>query len=189
MFGKFIMACLNSSSSSFSIHGRSQRFFPILSAAPDMQISVGRSKRNTVSHDFSFIYTVISFWRLRRKVSEAIIFRENIYLPFKMDDQNLEHIIAHEKAHIRRKDHWWKPFGFLLLTLHWFNPLMWIAYELACDEKVIKELWLNITYNYYSVFCRSEVFGEGGIRSIYGLTGAESVPLLKKAILIVIPTE
>lgn len=106
-----------------------------------------------------------------------------------MDDQNLEHIIAHEKAHIRRKDHWWKPFGFLLLTLHWFNPLMWIAYELVCDEKVIKELWLNITYNYYSVFCRSEVFGEGGIRSIYGLTGAESVPLLKKAILIVIPTE
>ncbi len=112
------------------------------------------------------LYTVISFWRLRRKVSEAVIFRENIYLsenvcspfvlgilkpkiylPFKMDDQNLEHIIAHEKAHIRRKDHWWKPFGFLLLTLHWFNPLMWIAYvllcrdiELACDEKVIKEL-------------------------------------------------
>ena len=111
-------------------------------------------------------YTVISFWRLRRKVNEAVIFRENIYLsenvcspfvlgiikpkiylPFKMDDQNLEHIIAHEKAHIRRKDHWWKPFGFLLLTLHWFNPLMWIAYvllcrdiELACDEKVIKEL-------------------------------------------------
>ena len=111
-------------------------------------------------------YTVISFWRLQRKVSEAVIFRENIYLsenvcspfvlgiikpkiylPFKMDDQNLEHIIAHEKAHIRRKDHWWKPFGFLLLTLHWFNPLMWIAYvllrrdiELACDEKVIKEL-------------------------------------------------
>ncbi len=111
-------------------------------------------------------YAFISFWRLRRKVSEAVIFRENIYLsenvcspfvlgilkpkiylPFKMDDQNLEHIIAHEKAHIRRKDHWWKPFGFLLLTLHWFNPLMWIAYallcrdiELACDEKVIKEL-------------------------------------------------
>lgn len=111
-------------------------------------------------------YTVISFWRLRRKVSEAVIFKENIYLsenvcspfvlgilkpkiylPFKMDDQNLEHIIGHEKAHIRRKDHWWKPFGFLLLTLHWFNPLMWIAYvllcrdiELACDEKVIKEL-------------------------------------------------
>ena len=111
-------------------------------------------------------YTVISFWRLRRKVSEAVIFRENIYLsenvcspfvlgilkpkiylPFKTDDQNLEHIIAHEKAHIRRKDHWWKPFGFLLLAIHWFNPLMWMAYvllcrdiELACDERVIKEL-------------------------------------------------
>lgn len=59
----------------------------------------------------------------------------------------MEHVVAHEQAHIRRKDHWWKPLGFLLLTIHWFNPLMWLAYvllcrdiELACDEKVIKEL-------------------------------------------------
>ena len=59
----------------------------------------------------------------------------------------VEHVVAHEQAHIRRKDHWWKPLGFLLLTIHWFNPLMWLAYvllcrdiELACDEKVIKEL-------------------------------------------------
>ena len=59
----------------------------------------------------------------------------------------MEYVIAHEAAHIRRKDHWWKPLGFLLLTIHWFNPLMWIAYvllcrdiELACDEKVIQEL-------------------------------------------------
>jgi len=112
------------------------------------------------------LYTVVSYWRLHKKVSEAVILRDNIYqsenmaspfvlgiikpkiyLPFKIDSQNLEHVIAHEHAHIRRKDHWWKPLGFLLLTIHWFNPLMWFAYmilcrdiELACDEKVIREL-------------------------------------------------
>ena len=112
------------------------------------------------------VYTAVSYWRLRRKVSKAVILRDNIfqsenvaspfvlgiikpriYLPFNMNGQDLEHVVAHEQAHIRRKDHWWKPLGFLLLTIHWFNPLMWLAYvllcrdiELACDEKVIKEL-------------------------------------------------
>ena len=111
-------------------------------------------------------YTVISYWRLRRKVDTAVRYKDNIfqsenvkspfvlgiikpriYLPFNMNGQNLEHVVAHEQAHIHRKDHWWKPFGFLLLTIHWFNPLVWLAYvllcrdiELACDEKVIKEL-------------------------------------------------
>ncbi len=112
------------------------------------------------------LYTFISYFRLRRKLDTAVLCRDNIYqsenvsspfvlgiikpkiyLPFKMDSQDLEHVVAHEQAHIRRKDHWWKPLGFLLLTIHWFNPLMWLAYvllcrdiELACDEKVIKEL-------------------------------------------------
>ena len=112
------------------------------------------------------LYTAISYWRLHRKVDTAVRYKDNIfqsenvsspfvfgiikpriYLPFKMNGQDLEHVVAHEHAHIRRKDHWWKPFGFLLLTIHWFNPLMWMAYvllcrdiELACDEKVIKEL-------------------------------------------------
>ena len=112
------------------------------------------------------LYTAISYWRLCRKVDTAVRYKDNIfqsenvsspfvfgiikpriYLPFKMNGQDLEHVVAHEHAHIRRKDHWWKPFGFLLLTIHWFNPLMWMAYvllcrdiELACDEKVIKEL-------------------------------------------------
>ena len=112
------------------------------------------------------LYTAVSYWRLRRKVSEAVILRDNIfqsenvaspfvlgiikpkvYLPYHMDGQDLSHVVAHEQAHIRRRDHWWKPLGFLLLTIHWFNPLMWLAYvllcrdiELACDEKVIKEL-------------------------------------------------
>lgn len=111
-------------------------------------------------------YTVISYWRLRRKVDTAVRYKDNIfqsenvkspfvlgiikpriYLPFNMNGQDLEHVVAHEQAHIHRKDHWWKPFGFLLLTIHWFNPLVWLAYvllcrdiELACDERVIKEL-------------------------------------------------
>ena len=75
------------------------------------------------------------------------IINPRIYLPFSMNEQDMEHVVAHEQAHIRRKDHWWKPLGFLLLTIYWFNPLMWLAYvllcrdiELACDEKVIKEL-------------------------------------------------
>ncbi len=112
------------------------------------------------------LYTAISYWRLRRKVDTAVRYKDNIfqsenvsfpfvlgiikpriYLPFKMNGQYLEYVVAHEQAHICRKDHWWKPIGFLLLMIHWFNPLMWLAYvllcrdiELACDEKVIKEL-------------------------------------------------
>ena len=112
------------------------------------------------------LYTAISYWRLRRKVDTAVRYKDNIfqsenvsfpfvlgiikpriYLPFKMNGQYLEYVVAHEQAYICRKDHWWKPLGFLLLMIHWFNPLMWLAYvllcrdiELACDEKVIKEL-------------------------------------------------
>ena len=112
------------------------------------------------------LYTAVSYFLLRRRVATAVLLRNNIYqsenvdspfvlgiikpkiyLPFQMDGKNLEHVIAHEESHIRRKDHWWKPFGFVLLALHWFNPLMWLGYillcrdiELACDEKVIKEM-------------------------------------------------
>ena len=111
-------------------------------------------------------YTIISYRRLHREIDTAVHYKDNIfqsenvsspfvlgiinpriYLPFSMNEQDLEHVVAHEQAHIRRKDHWWKPLGFLLLTIYWFNPLMWLAYvllcrdiELACDEKVIKEL-------------------------------------------------
>ncbi len=111
-------------------------------------------------------YTIISYRRLHREIDTAVRYKDNIfqsenvkspfvlgiikpriYLPFNMNGQDLEHVVAHEQAHIHRKDHWWKPLGFLLLTIHWFNPLMWLAYvllcrdiELACDEKVIKEL-------------------------------------------------
>ncbi len=112
------------------------------------------------------IYTIISYWRVKRKIGTAVLLQDNIfqsenvvspfvlgiikpkiYLPFQISGQDMSHVIAHENAHIRRKDHWWKPLGFLLLSIHWFNPLMWLGYillcrdiELACDEKVIKEM-------------------------------------------------
>ncbi|MBQ6840123.1 MAG: hypothetical protein IJO45_05480 [Oscillospiraceae bacterium] len=72
------------------------------------------------------------------------IFRPRIYVPSGMTEEHLDYVIAHENAHIKRRDHWWKPIGFLLLTVYWFNPLLWLAYillcrdiERACDEKVI----------------------------------------------------
>ena len=112
------------------------------------------------------VYTAVSYISLRRKLRTAVIlrnsifqcetvqspfvlgvFRPRIYLPYTIEGQNLHHVVAHEQAHIRRKDHWWKPLGFLLLTVYWFNPLMWVAYvllcrdiEIACDEKVIAKL-------------------------------------------------
>lgn len=70
-----------------------------------------------------------------------------IYLPSSLRERDMEYVIAHEKAHLKRRDHWWKPLGFLLLTIHWFNPLLWAAYllfsrdmEFACDERVIKTM-------------------------------------------------
>ena len=112
------------------------------------------------------LYTAVSYYRLKGRIREAVKLRDNIfqsesvvspfvlgiinpkiYLPFNMNEKSVGHVVAHETAHIRRKDHIWKPIGFLLLTVHWFNPLMWLGYillcrdiELACDEKVIKEL-------------------------------------------------
>lgn len=112
------------------------------------------------------IYTLISYLRLKNKINSAVLLRDNIYqseavaspfllgiikpqiyLPFNLNDQEISSVIAHEKAHLQRKDHLRKPLGFLILTLHWFNPVVWLGYillcrdiELACDEKVIKDL-------------------------------------------------
>ncbi len=110
------------------------------------------------------VYTVISYVKLKKKIGTAVLLRDNIYqsehvsspfvlgiikpkiyLPFNMSEDNTQNVIAHEQAHIRRKDHLWKPLGFLLLTVYWFNPVMWLSYillcrdiEIACDEKVVK---------------------------------------------------
>ncbi|MBP7175800.1 MAG: hypothetical protein KBA53_06235 [Thermoclostridium sp.] len=112
------------------------------------------------------IYTVISYLNLNKRVKTAVLFRDNIYqsenvaspfvlgilhphiyLPFSINEKDMNPVIAHEQTHMKRRDHWIKPFGFLLLALYWFNPVLWAAYillcrdiELACDEGVIKEL-------------------------------------------------
>ena len=148
------------------------------------------------------IYTVISFAKVKRKIGTAVLLRDNIYqsenvvspfvlgiikpkiyLPFNMDEKDMEHVVAHEMAHIRRKDHLWKPLGFLLLTLHWFNPLMWLGYvllcrdiELACDEKVAKGLGREERADYSEALLAYSVsrkmisacplaFGEVGVKS------------------------
>ena len=111
-------------------------------------------------------YTAVSYLLLRKKMAEATHLRDNIwqceqvdspfvlgfikpriYLPYAITDSDMANVIAHEQAHIQRKDHWWKPIGFLLLSIHWFNPVLWVAYillcrdiEAACDEKVIKHM-------------------------------------------------
>ncbi len=113
-------------------------------------------------------YTAVSYLRIHKKVREAVPFQENIwlcdhvdtsfilgvirpriFLPSAMGAQDRKYVIAHEKAHLKRRDHWWKPLGFLLLTVYWFHPILWIAYillcrdmELACDEKVIR-IWVQ----------------------------------------------
>ena len=112
------------------------------------------------------LYTLISYIRIRLKVREAVksqdniyecdridtpfilgIIKPRIYLPSAMAECDREYVIAHEHAHIKRRDYLWKPLGFLLLAVYWFNPVLWVAYillcrdiELACDEKVIKEM-------------------------------------------------
>ena len=112
------------------------------------------------------VYMCLSFHRLRHRMGDAIpaegniycsekvvspfvlgIFRPKIYLPAQMWENEKEYVLAHEKAHLRRLDHWWKPLGFILLAVYWFNPLVWLSYvlfcrdlEFACDEAVIKAL-------------------------------------------------
>ena len=75
------------------------------------------------------------------------LLRPKIILPYSLQEPERSHVIAHEQAHIRRGDHWWKPLGFLLLSIYWFHPLLWVAYallcrdmEAACDERVIRAL-------------------------------------------------
>ena len=112
------------------------------------------------------LYAGVSWLRLRRKmrVSAPVepgvyvcdaadtpfilgIFAPKIYLPSGLPEAQRAPVLAHERAHLARRDHWWKPLGWLLLAVYWFNPLMWLAYvllcrdiELACDERVVREL-------------------------------------------------
>jgi bla regulator protein BlaR1 len=119
-------------------------------------------------------YSVISYLVLKRKVSTAILIEDNIfesetisspfvlglikpkiYLPIGLKDTERSYILKHEQAHIRRFDHLTKPFAFLALCVHWFNPLVWISFmlmtkdmEMSCDERVLKELGTSIKKDY-----------------------------------------
>lgn len=112
------------------------------------------------------LYAGISYLRIRKKTKEAVLLRDNIWLcdhvaspfilgmfrprivlPSSIQPEEAEHVIAHEQAHLKRLDHFWKPLGFVLLSVYWFNPVLWIAYiflckdiELACDERVIRNM-------------------------------------------------
>ena len=111
-------------------------------------------------------YSFVSYIRLRKKVSASMnigdnvficdyisspfilgAFKPRIYIPSAMDEKNRDYVISHENAHISRKDHLWKPIGFAILAIYWFDPLVWVAYillcrdiESACDEKVVKDM-------------------------------------------------
>lgn len=147
------------------------------------------------------IFALVSMIKLRLRVREAVRYKENIYIcdavksPFilgiikpriylssALSEEEMDYIIAHERAHLKRKDHLWKPFGYLLLCIYWFNPLCWIAYimlckdiELACDEKVIKDMSFGDKKEYSRVllFCATQrhlvmacplAFGEVGVK-------------------------
>ena len=112
------------------------------------------------------IYALISYLKLKKSVAASVpaedgvmacdevsspfilgVFRPTIYLPSGMEGETREYVLDHERAHLARRDHLWKPLGFLILAVHWFNPLCWIAYvllcrdiEAACDEKVIRSM-------------------------------------------------
>ena len=112
------------------------------------------------------IYSLVSYLKIWKRVKLSInigeniyicdqihspfilgIIRPHIYLPSILTEEQKESVIAHEKAHLKRLDYVWKPLGFCLLAVYWFNPLCWLAYillsrdiELACDEKVIRTM-------------------------------------------------
>lgn len=110
-----------------------------------------------------FTYIFASYQRLKKKIRASIKLKDNIwvcdditspfilgfvrpriYIPSNTNEEEIPYIVAHEEEHLRYRDNWWKPLGFLILAVHWFNPLVWVSYilmcrdmELACDERVI----------------------------------------------------
>ena len=146
------------------------------------------------------LYALVSYLRLRRRVSASIPLRENIYvcdevpspfilgivrpriyLPSALDEAQRGSVLSHERAHLARRDHWWKPLGYALLAVYWFNPLLWLAYtllcrdiELACDERVLRGMDAGQVKDYSSALLACSVprrmlaacplaFGEVGV--------------------------
>ena len=111
------------------------------------------------------VYAAVSYVHIRRKVRESVriegniyicdriqtpfifgVLNPRIYLPSSLKEVQIKNVVAHEKAHIRRLDYLWKPLGYVLFAVYWFNPFCWLAYilfcrdiEMACDERVIKD--------------------------------------------------
>ncbi|MCB6500183.1 M56 family metallopeptidase [Colidextribacter sp. 210702-DFI.3.9] len=147
------------------------------------------------------LYALVSYLRLRRRVSVSLPIQENIYLcdaisspfilgivkpriylPSGLDEVQRQNVLAHEQAHLARYDHWWKPLGFALLAVYWFNPLLWLAYallcrdiELACDERVIRTMDKSAVKTYSTVLLACSMphkaviscplaFGEVGVK-------------------------
>ncbi len=148
------------------------------------------------------LYGLISYILLRWQVRASLLLRDNVYicdevaspfilgfirpkifLPSGLDPKTAEYVLLHENIHLRRRDHWWKPLGYCLLAVYWFNPLLWAAYillcrdiEQSCDEKVISEM-SNMDKQGYSqalVSCSSHrrmimvcpvAFGEVGVKT------------------------
>ena len=146
------------------------------------------------------LYALVSYLRLRRRVSASIrlweniyvcdevpspfilgIVRPRIYLPSALDEAQRGSVLSHERAHLARRDHRWKPLGVALLAVYWFNPLLWLAYtllcrdiELACDERVLRGMDAGQVKDYSSALLACSVprrmlaacplaFGEVGV--------------------------
>ena len=147
------------------------------------------------------LYALVSYLRLRRRVSVSLpvqdhiylcdaisspfilgVVKPRIYLPSDLDEVQRQNVLAHEQAHLARRDHWWKPLGFALLAVYWFNPVLWLAYtllcrdiELACDERVIRTMDESAVKTYSTVLLACSMprkavitcplaFGEVGVK-------------------------
>ena len=147
------------------------------------------------------LYALASYLRLRRRVSVSLPIQDNIYLcdaisspfilgvvkphiylPSGLDEVQRQNVLSHERAHLVRRDHWWKPLGFALLAVYWFNPALWLAYtllcrdiELACDERVIRTMDESAVKTYSTVLLACSMprkavitcplaFGEVGVK-------------------------
>lgn len=146
-------------------------------------------------------YALFSYIRLKRSLTASIpvkdgvlacdevrspfilgVFRPKIYVPSSIKEDALKHVLAHEESHIKRHDHWWKPLGFLILSVYWFHPLCWVSYvllcrdiEMACDEKVIRmmkkeeaasysQTLLDLSTRKTSIAACPIAFGEVGVK-------------------------
>ena len=185
---------------------------PTLPSAAEVPVGVSRQQAQVDFNIYSvlwlagmaalLVHALVSAGKLKRKLATAILLRDNIYesefvdspfvfgvvkpniyLPMHMDEGTAAYVIAHEHAHLARRDHWWKVLSYLVLALHWFNPLVWVAYilfcrdiELACDEKVVKGLdgAARADYSQALLSCAAPkravaacplAFGEGNIKT------------------------